>query len=50
MDQPTTEKSGRGRKSYLSKAHKKAKIELLAGKQISIERVLRARRALGKEP
>jgi hypothetical protein len=43
MDQPPTEKSGRGRKYFISKAQKKAKIDLLEGKQVSIERVLRAR-------
>jgi hypothetical protein len=50
LDPIPTEKSGRGRKSLISKAQKKAKIDLLAGKQVSIERALRARRTLGKGP
>jgi len=36
---------GRGRKSYISKAKNKAKSDLLAGKQQSIEWALRAARA-----
>jgi hypothetical protein len=43
-------KSGRGIKSYLLKAWMKAKINLLARKQVPIEWVLRARQALGKGP
>jgi hypothetical protein len=50
MDPTPAEKSGRGRKSLISKAQKKARIDLLAGKQVSIERVLRARQTLGKGP
>jgi hypothetical protein len=50
LDPTPTEKSGRGRKSLISKAQKKARIDLLAGKQVSIERALRARRTLGKGP
>jgi hypothetical protein len=43
LDPIPAEKSGRGRKSLISKAQKKSKIDLLAGKQVSIERALRAR-------
>jgi len=35
--------SGRGRKSFISKAKNKARSDMLAGKQLSIERALRAR-------
>ena len=34
-------KEGRGRKSFLDKAHSKAKKDLQEGKQLSIERALR---------
>jgi hypothetical protein len=50
LDLVTIEKSERGRKSLISKAQKKAKIDLQAGKQVYIERVLRERRTLGKGP
>lgn len=40
--------SGRGRKSYISKAKNKVKSDLLAGKQQSIEGALRAARALDR--
>jgi hypothetical protein len=50
LDLTPTEKTGRGRKSFFSKAQKRAKIDLLEGKHVSIERVLRARRTLGKGP
>jgi hypothetical protein len=44
------EKTGRGKKFFFSKAQKRAIIDLLVGKQVSIERELRARRTLGKWP
>jgi hypothetical protein len=44
----TLDRGGRGRKSLISKAQTKAKCDLLARKQQSIERALRARRTQGK--
>jgi len=43
LDPILAEKSGRGRKTLISKAQKKAKIDLLVGKWVSIERALRGR-------
>jgi len=50
LDPIPADKSSRGRKLLFSKEDKRAIIDLLAGKQFSIERVLRARRNLGKGP
>jgi hypothetical protein len=42
------DRGGRGRKSMFSKAQSKARIDLLDGKQQSIERALRAPRPRGR--
>jgi hypothetical protein len=44
------DRGGRGRKSMFSKAQSKARIDLLARKQQSIERALRASKPRGRVP